>query len=303
METGVRTPLVEMFRRGTVDVDIRMFAARGMLAPRGHEQLALLVLLTGDESADVAAAAEATLAGIPAEALGAFLARGDVPAELKAFFAARGVTLPADVVAADDGPLVDVAPPVDPSASDEDEGSALQRIAAMNVAQRLTLATKGSREERAILIRDPNKIVAAAVLSSPKMTEMEVESVARMANVSEDVLRIISTNRAWMKNYQVALALTKNPKTPIAVSMNLLVRLSERDLKQISTDRNVPDVLRMTARKKLVADKKDACRDCTETSCRIRVPEVDQAGAVRPDVDLGRTAGDLLQDVEADHRA
>jgi hypothetical protein len=93
------------------------------------------------------------------------------------------------------------------------------------------------------------------VLSSPKMTEMEVESVARMANVSEDVLRIISTNRAWMKNYQVALALTKNPKTPIAVSMNLLMRLSERDLKQISTDRNVPDVLRMTARKKLVADK------------------------------------------------
>lgn len=255
METGVRTPLVEMFRRGTVDVDIRMFAARGMLAPRGHEQLALLVLLTGDERADVAAAAEATLAGIPVEVLGAFLARGDVPAELKAFFAARGMTLSADVAPADDGPLVDVAPPVDPSAADEDEGSALQRISAMNVAQRLTLATKGSREERAILIRDPNKIVAAAVLSSPKMTEMEVESVARMANVSEDVLRIISTNRAWMKNYQVALALTKNPKTPIAVSMNLLVRLNERDLKQISTDRNVPDVLRMTARKKLVADK------------------------------------------------
>ena len=56
METGVRTPLVEMFRRGTVDVDIRMFAARGMLAPRGYEQLALLVILTGDESAEVAAA-------------------------------------------------------------------------------------------------------------------------------------------------------------------------------------------------------------------------------------------------------
>ena len=114
---------------------------------------------------------------------------------------------------------------------------------------------KGSREERAILIRDPNKIVAAAVLSSPKLTEIEVESIARMANVSEDVLRIIAANRAWMKNYQVALALTKNPKTPVAVSMNLLARLNERDLKTISTDRNVSDVLRMTARKKLVMDK------------------------------------------------
>jgi hypothetical protein len=255
IETGVRTPLVEMFRRGTVDVDIRMFAARGMLAPRGHEQAALLAILTGDENADVAAAAEATLAGIPAGSLAAFLARGDVPLELKAFFTARGVAVAADTVPADDAPLVDAAPPVETVEGQADEGSALKRIAAMNVAQRLTLATKGSREERAILIRDPNKIVAAAVLSSPKMTEMEVESVARMANVSEDVLRIISSNRAWMKNYQVALALTKNPKTPIAVSMNLLSRLNERDLKMISTDRNVPDVLRMTARKKIVKDK------------------------------------------------
>jgi hypothetical protein len=254
MDTGVRTPLIDMFRRSHVDVDIRLFAARGMLAPRGHEQLALLAMLSTDESADVAAAAEATLASIPAESLTAFLARTDVPFELKEFFAGRGVTVAAETVPGDDAPLVDVAPAVDTAPAEEDEGSALQRIAAMNVAQRLTLATKGSREERAILIRDPNKIVAAAVLSSPKLTEMEVESISRMANVSEDVLRIISTNRAWMKNYQVALALTKNPKTPIAVSMNLLARLNERDLKHISTDRNVPDVLRMTARKKLVKD-------------------------------------------------
>jgi hypothetical protein len=255
METGVRTPLVEMFRRGHVDVEIRMFAARGMLAPRGHEQLALLAMLTGDDSADVAAAAEATLASIPADLLSGFLARTDVPSELKDFFAARGVNLTADSVAADDAPLIDAAPPVEAPDGQADEGSTLQQIAAMNVAQRLTLATKGSREARAILIRDPNKIVAAAVLSSPKLTEMEVEGIARMANVSEDVLRIISMNRAWMKNYQIALSLAKNPKTPIAVSMNLLVRLNERDLKQISTDRNVPDVLRMTARKKLVMDK------------------------------------------------
>jgi hypothetical protein len=243
-----------MFRHGHVDVDIRIFAARGMLATRGHEQLALLAMLSGDENADVAAAAEATLAGIPRASLSAFLARADVPTELKAFFAARGVAATTEVAAADDAPLVDAAPAVD-STEGEEEGSTLQRIAAMTVAQRLTLATKGSREERAILIRDPNKIVAAAVLSSPKVTETEVESIARMANVSEDVLRIISMNRAWMKNYPVALALVKNPKTPVAISMNLLARLNERDLKMISTDRNVADLLRITARKKIVVDK------------------------------------------------
>ena len=254
MDTGVRTPLMEMFRRGNVETEVRMLAARGILAPRGHEQLALLAMLVDDQDTEVATAARETIAGIPPDQLSAFVARADVPAELRNFFMPAG-TETRVTPAVSDGPLVDNAPPIAAEPASEQEGSALQRISAMNVAQRLTVAMKGSREERAILIRDPNKIVAAAVLSSPKMTEMEVESISRMANVSEDVLRIISANRAWMKNYQVALALTKNPKTPVAVSMNLLARLTERDLKMISTDRNVPDVLRVTARKKIVIDK------------------------------------------------
>jgi len=94
--------------------------------------------------------------------------------------------------------------------------------------------------------------VAMSVLSSPRITEIEIESIARMANVSDEILRVIASTRAWVKNYRVALALARNPKTPVALSMNLLPRLSERDLKLISTDRNVPDVIRLTARKKVV---------------------------------------------------
>jgi len=256
MDTGLRTPLVEMFRRGEVAQDVRMLAARGALAPRAHEQLALLAMLVDDQDAEVAAAAEATIASIPAGSLAAFLARSDVSTELRAFFTARGVELTAATPAADDAPLVDTAAPVAEVKADEgDQKSTLQQISAMNVSQRMTLAMKGSREARAILIRDPNKLVSAAVLSSPKLTETEVEGIAKMANVAEDVLRIISMNRIWMKNYPVVLGLAKNPKTPPAVSMNLLVRLNERDLRMISTDRNVPDVLRVTARKKLVMDK------------------------------------------------
>ena len=255
METGVRTPLLEMFRRGNVDPDIRLMAAQGALAPRPLEQLELLVLLVADEDQDVTRAAEATISAIPRDQLAAVLSRSDVPAGVKAFFQARGID-PAPSSAADvNAPLVDTATAPSAPTDKEDEGTALQRINAMNVAQRLTLAMKGSREARAILIRDPNKIVAAAVLSSPKLTETEVEGISKMANVSEDVLRIIATTRAWVKNYPVVLALTKNPKTPVALSMNLLSRLNERDLRMLSTDRNVPDVLRITARKKLIADK------------------------------------------------
>ena len=252
-----------MFRRGEVPRDVRLLAAQGALAPRAHEQLALLMLLTGDEDSEIAAVAATTIDSIPRDALAPFLARADVSAEVRGFFAARGVSHAPEPAAEAASPLVDNTPEPEPlfdaagpeEEPSKDQNSALQKIAAMNVAQRLALAMKGTREERAILIRDPNKIVGAAVLSSPKMTENEIESISRMANVSEDILRIIAQNRAWTKNYSVVWSLTRNPKTPVAVSMNMLPRLSERDLRTISTDKNVPDVLRITARKKLVLDK------------------------------------------------
>jgi hypothetical protein len=255
VEAGFRTPLLDFFRRGEVAHDIRLLAAQGALAPRAHEQLALLVLLVDDSDPDIAGAAESTLQAIPREPLEAFLARSDVSTELRAFFAARGVE-PAGAAAADaDLPIVDTSPPIEPVA-DEDEGSATQRISRLNVAQRVALAMKGSREERAILIRDPNKLVAVAVLSSPKMTESEIESIAKMASVSDEILRIIANTRQWMKRYTVVAALARNPKTPVAISMNLLPRLTDKDLRAISADRNVPEVLRITARQKIVLQKK-----------------------------------------------
>jgi len=103
--------------------------------------------------------------------------------------------------------------------------------------------------ERAILVRDPNKLVSVAVLSSPKLSESEVEAFARMANVSEDVLRTISMNRSWMRKLAVAAALVKNPKTPATISLHLLPRMNQRDVKNLATDRNVPEALRLNAKK------------------------------------------------------
>jgi len=114
---------------------------------------------------------------------------------------------------------------------------------------RLKLAMKGTREQRAVLVRDANKLVAAAVLSSPKLTQSEVEQFTKMGNVSEDVLRVIGHNRGWLKNYGVVLGLCKHPKTPPAISMQLVHRLNERDLKTLMTDRNIQEGLRVLARK------------------------------------------------------
>ena len=121
----------------------------------------------------------------------------------------------------------------------------------MSMPEKLKAATKGTKEMRAILVRDPNKLICAAVMSSPKLTEQEVEGIARMASVSDDVLRIIGANRAWMKNYKIASGLTRNPKTPLALSLNILHRINDRDLATLAVDRNVPEQLRIAAKKKI----------------------------------------------------
>ena len=89
----------------------------------------------------------------------------------------------------------------------------------MTVPEKMKCATKGTREMRTILIRDPNRMVAAAVLSCPKVNDAEVEAFAKMGNVSEDILRTIAMSRAWTKNYSVVLSLVKNSKTPVALSL------------------------------------------------------------------------------------
>jgi len=125
----------------------------------------------------------------------------------------------------------------------------LQRLTRMNVVERIQLAVKGGREERMLLIRDPNKIVQRAVLQSPRLTDTEVESFAGMANLTDEVLRNISMNRNFMKNYVVVKNLSKNPKTPLDVSLRLIQRLTATDLKQLTTNKNIPETLRTTAMK------------------------------------------------------
>jgi hypothetical protein len=252
------TPLLDFFKRGEVARDVRMEAAQGTLAPRAYEQLAILILLLEDSDTEIRATAEETLSRIPEEALKTFLARSDVPIGMREFFADRGV-FPDEIPNIEfevDEPLLDASTETDAvllGDENEDRETATQRLAKMSFSERLKAAVKGSREMRAILIRDPNKLIASSVLSSPKLAEPEVEAFAKMQNVSDDVLRIIGSNRAWMKNYTIVHSLAKNAKCPLVLSMSLMQRLNDGDLAKLSVDRNVPEPLRVAARKKVVA--------------------------------------------------
>jgi hypothetical protein len=257
MAAGLSTPMLDFFRRGEVARDVKMLAAQGAIAPRPLEQLGILVVLTADSDAEVRETAEQTLKLVPDDLLAGFIARADVPTELREFFVKRGIK-PAAIPAADaEEPLIDT----DPAAPEPEDGGAeetktfTQRLANMTVPEKVKCASKGTREMRAILIRDPNRMVAAAVLSCPKVNEAEVEAFAKMGNVSEEILRTIAMSRAWTKNYGVLLALVKNAKTPVALTLNMMQRLNDSDVRKLSTDRNVPEALRVAARRRVVASQ------------------------------------------------
>ncbi len=271
MESWTHTPFLDFFRKGEVAADIRMLAAQGALAPKAHEQLALLVLLSSDASQSIRETAERTLSRIGPMELASFLARSDVNPDIKAFFARRGVTPGDEPARSADAPLVaaegedaELTAGEEPSAGEGDAAivnaareriPTVQRLSLMTITEKIKTAMRGTREERQVLIRDPNKLVALGVLSSPKLTEQEIETFARLASISEDVLRVIATSRTWIKNYSVVSGLTFNPKTPVALSMGFVNRLNERDVRMLSTDRNVPEPLRILARKILTANQ------------------------------------------------
>jgi hypothetical protein len=127
--------------------------------------------------------------------------------------------------------------------------SLMQRVSHMNVVQRLTLALKGGRSERMLLIHDPNKLVQRCVLQSPRLTDSEVEAFAAMTNISTEALRAISLTRLFMKNYTIVKNLVNNPKTPLDASLHLFPRLTSTDLLKLTTNKNIPETLRSSALK------------------------------------------------------
>jgi len=125
--------------------------------------------------------------------------------------------------------------------------SLIRRIMFMNTKDRIKLARKGDREARSILIRDSNKVVCSAVVNNPRITEHEIENIASMRTVADEVLRVIALNRAWARSYLIIHNLARNPRTPIPTVMNILPRIRTKDLQSLSLNRNVSEAVRRQA--------------------------------------------------------
>lgn len=121
------------------------------------------------------------------------------------------------------------------------------QIRGLPVPARLKLTRGAPRTLRAILLRDSNVQVAVSVLVNNNLSDPEVEQTAASRSVASEVLEAIARKREWVNKYSVAKILALNPRTPLAISMKLIPKMSVRDLKDLGRDRNIPDAVRSTA--------------------------------------------------------
>jgi hypothetical protein len=153
-----------------------------------------------------------------------------------------------DAAAADDAVVVteaeDAAPAVDP---------AKVPLNKMSVPAKIRLATLGNAFARALLIRDPMKMVAVAAIKSPGVTDLEAAKYAGNQALAADVIAYIAARRDWTRLYGTKKALILNPKTPLTESTKLLLHLRERDLRLIASSKGIPSAVVAQARKLLNA--------------------------------------------------
>lgn len=135
-------------------------------------------------------------------------------------------------------------------ADGEDKKQSLEQLLrGMNVAQKVAFATKGNKTARSTLMRDTNRLVAVAAVSSPAITESEIVAAANSRTVHSDVILHIVKDKKnnWTRNYQVKNALVNNPKCPLPDALRLVPSLNPRDLKLLAKSRNVPAGVRNRA--------------------------------------------------------
>ena len=125
------------------------------------------------------------------------------------------------------------------------------QVANMSVQEKLRLTLTGNAAARALLVRDSNKQVSFAAVSSPSTTEAEANNMAHSRQVGEDILRFIGNKREWLGNYELKKALMFNPKTPVGISMKFLAHMHASDLRDLSRSRGVPASVKSAALQRL----------------------------------------------------
>ncbi|MEZ4600424.1 MAG: hypothetical protein R2940_11615 [Syntrophotaleaceae bacterium] len=144
----------------------------------------------------------------------------------------------------------------DEEVEDEESRSKYQQALSMGVSEKIKAALNGDKEWRKILIQDTNKLVSTAVLKNPRITDGEVLTVAKNKGASEEMIRLITQNREWMKNYTIRQALVVHPRVPPGQAIRYMNSMTDRDLKVLAKSREISQIIVNNARRLLNARQK-----------------------------------------------
>jgi len=125
--------------------------------------------------------------------------------------------------------------------------SPLFKIKNMNANERFILATKASRTERQILLRDTSPQVLLGLLAHPRIETKEVLELVKSSHATGALMERVAGNRQWMANPEVQLAVAKSPKTSPPLAIQLLESLRVPDLRQMAKSSSVREQVRRAA--------------------------------------------------------
>ncbi len=128
---------------------------------------------------------------------------------------------------------------------------AVDRVRNATGPEKMQLALRGGRDERMLLMRENNPQLHQFVLKNPSLGVDEVLAIAKLRTVAPDILKQISERREWQRA-DIALALIRNPKTPVGIAVKLLDHIAISDVRAIAKDTRTRVPIQSAARKKVI---------------------------------------------------
>ncbi len=118
----------------------------------------------------------------------------------------------------------------------------------MSISEKMRMAMLGSSSEREFLIKDNNRLVHMAAVTSPKVRLKDVQAWSGNRMMPDGVLTYIAGHRRYRRVYKIVVNLVNNPKTPVKESMRLFPQLVAKDLAALLKNRNIPHQVRRAAK-------------------------------------------------------
>ena len=124
----------------------------------------------------------------------------------------------------------------------------IERMPSLAVGEKVSLARKAAPRLISVLGQDPNPRVCSALMDNPRLTEGTLLPWITRENAPHQILRAVARNPRWGVRYPVRLALCRNPRTPVEVSLPILPLLKRSDLVGLASERRLPAALRQRAK-------------------------------------------------------